>query len=199
VELAVKVLDGPMPENFWVFGGALTDIEYTIRVTDTQTGKTSVYHNAEGRMSSFADTSAFPTQGAPAAREIEAQAGASRSGTAYLGATAACTAGPPTLCLNGGRVQVRVGWQTRGGREGVGQAVPLTTDTGYYWFFSDANAELVIKVLDGRPVNGHFWVFYGALSDVEYTITVTDTQTGLFRTYANPQGSIASVGDTNAF
>ena len=57
-------------------------------------------------------------------------------------------------------------------------AVPITADTGYFWFFDDANVELVVKVLDGRSVNGHFWVFFGALSDVGYSITVTDTATG---------------------
>jgi len=77
--------------------------------------------------------------------------------------------------------------------------VPLTGDTGYFWFFDDANVELVLKVLDGRGVNHHFWVFYGALSNVEYEITVTDTSTGEVRTYSNPAGEFGSVGDTEAF
>lgn len=50
-----------------------------------------------------------------------------------------------------------------------------------------------------RAVNSHFWVFYGALSDVEYTITVTDMLTGAMKTYFNPQGRLASVADTSAF
>ncbi len=82
---------------------------------------------------------------------------------------------------------------------GVGRAVALTPDTGYFWFFSSNNVELVIKVVDGRAFNGFFWVFYGALSDVEYTITVTDTDTGAVKTYTNPQGRLASVADVAAF
>lgn len=39
----------------------------------------------------------------------------------------------------------------------------------------------------------------GALSDVEYTITVTDTATGKVKTYKNPKGRLASFGDTAAF
>jgi hypothetical protein len=39
--------------------------------------------------------------------------------------------------------------------------VPLGADTGYFWFFEDTNVELVVKVLDGRAINGHTWVFYG--------------------------------------
>ena len=85
------------------------------------------------------------------------------------------------------------------GTSGPGQTVLLTSDTGAFWFFSSANIELVVKVVDGRLVNGKFWVFYGALSDVEYTVTVTDTLTGAVKTYPNPQGRIASMADVNAF
>jgi len=85
------------------------------------------------------------------------------------------------------------------GQSDVGTAVAVTTDTGYFWFFNSSNVELVVKVLDGRAVNGKFWVFYGALSNVEYTITVTDTQSGAVKTYRNPDGTLASVADTNAF
>jgi hypothetical protein len=31
--------------------------------------------------------------------------------------------------------------------------------------------EVLVKVLDGRAVNGKFWVFYGALSNVRYSVT----------------------------
>ena len=42
-------------------------------------------------------------------------------------------------------------------------------------------------------------MFYGALSNVEYTITVTDTATGAKNVYKNPSGRFASVADTGAF
>ncbi len=53
--------------------------------------------------------------------------------------------------------------------------------------------------MDGRAFNNKFWVFYGALSNVEYTITVTDTTTGVVKTYFNRSGDLASVADVNAF
>jgi len=53
--------------------------------------------------------------------------------------------------------------------------------------------------VDGRAFNNHYWVFYGALSDVAYTITVTDTQTGAVKTYENPSGHLASNADITAF
>ncbi|HKH49025.1 MAG TPA: hypothetical protein VKM72_30540 [Thermoanaerobaculia bacterium] len=104
------------------------------------------------------------------------------------------------LCLNGGRFRAEVVWHVSpSGPEGEGQPISLTADTGAFWFFSPANLELVVKVLDGTPVNAHFWVFYGSLTDVEFDLTVTDTLTGQERTYHNPAGTMASKADTQAF
>ena len=113
--------------------------------------------------------------------------------------TAACTPSAGKLCLNNNRFELSVAWRTNDGNTGNGTAVSMTNDTGYFWFFGSSNVELVIKVLDGRPVNGKFWVFYGALSNVGYTLTVKDTQTGAVKTYVNPINTLASVADTSAF
>ena len=111
-----------------------------------------------------------------------------------------CEAGGATLCLNQARFQVRVDWAVPDqGKSGRGNAVAVTPDTGYFWFFSDTNVELMVKVLDGRGVNGKFWVLYGALSNVQYTITVTDTQTQTVKKYENASGALASAADTLAF
>lgn len=112
---------------------------------------------------------------------------------------ATCTSSTTALCLSGGRFKVEVAWRDFSGNAGVGQAVPLTGDTGYFWFFGLENVELVLKVLDGTSINQHWWVFYGALSTVDYTITVTDTVTGMQKTYHNPSGNLGSVADTSAF
>ena len=56
----------------------------------------------------------------------------------------------------------------------------------------------MIKALDARGVNGCFWVFFGALSNVEYTITVTDVETGAVKRNVNPLGTFGSLGDTEA-
>jgi hypothetical protein len=109
-----------------------------------------------------------------------------------------CQATATSLCLNQGRFRASVQYRTGQGVTGNGQAVALTGDTGTFTFFDAANVEIVLKVLDGRALNNHFWVFYGALSDVEYTVTVEDTQTGKRKTYFNPRGNLASVGDSAA-
>ncbi|HEX7180570.1 MAG TPA: hypothetical protein VF756_01915 [Thermoanaerobaculia bacterium] len=89
-------------------------------------------------------------------------------------------------------------WRDFQGNTGIGHAHPLTDDAGALWFFDSDNLELAVKVLDGRANNGHFWVFYGSLTNVEFTLTVTDTVTGHQKTYTNPLRRFASVGDTRA-
>ena len=74
-----------------------------------------------------------------------------------------------------------------------------TDDSGFFWFFDPAVVELVVKVVNGHGINGKYWVFFGSLSDVEYTVTVTDTVTGQTKRYHNPLHVFASTGDINAF
>jgi hypothetical protein len=208
VELLVKVLDGrAVNGNFWVFYGSLSDVAYTLTVTDTLTGATKTYTNPAGQLASRADTSAFsgtpPPEAAPAsatfATTFETVAPAVPSLPGPCEDPRLVNVHRPGLCL-GGHFEVEVSWRNPGsGATGAGEGVLLTDDSGYLWFFGDNNAELVVKVLDGRAVNGHFWVFSGALSNVDYTIVVRDTTTGAERTYHNPAGQLASRADTEAF
>lgn len=110
-----------------------------------------------------------------------------------------CFAGPTTLCLNDGRFLVRLGWQSPFG-DGLGHAIRETDDSGTFWFFRPSNLELLVKVLDGCGVNGHYWVFFSATTDVAFALTVTDTRTGESRTYENELGMDAEPKlDTAAF
>jgi ELWxxDGT repeat protein len=207
VEVIVKVLDGrPLDGDFWVFYGALSDVRYALTVTDTVTGLSRRYENYAGVLASVADTHAFGPTGAaaersPAGARPAATARARPAATARGRAAAAgsCGADALHLCLDAGRFAVEASWTDFSGHSGKGQAVTLTGDTGYFWFFDSANVEVVLKVLDGRAVNGKFWVFYGALSNVGYTLKVTDTTTGAVKVYTNPSGTLASVADTAAF
>ena len=111
-----------------------------------------------------------------------------------------CVPSETVLCLNDDRFRVAVTWRDFAGGTGSGQSVPLRDDTGAFWFFNPANLELTIKVLDGCPVNDRFWVFVASGSTVEYEVEVTDTLTGLSRTYGNPLGEVPLlVPDTAAF
>ena len=63
LELLVKVLDGcALNANHWVFAGGLTDVQVTLRVTDSQSGNVEVYTNPGGvPYPPLQDTGAFPT------------------------------------------------------------------------------------------------------------------------------------------
>jgi hypothetical protein len=112
-----------------------------------------------------------------------------------------CAPSATALCLNNGRFHVTAEWETRDGQTGNGNAVALTADTGYFWFFNQSNVELVTKVLNacGGTFN-RYWVFAAGLTDVEVTLTVTDTMSGAVKTYFNPQRNpFQPVQDINAF
>ena len=111
-----------------------------------------------------------------------------------------CVGDSTTLCLNNGRFRVRAEWRTRDGSNGQGRGVALTPDSGYFWFFDAANVEVVVKVLNGCGLNSRYWTFASGLTDVNVTLTVTDTQTGVIKTYTNPQGTpFQPIQDTAAF
>ena len=114
-----------------------------------------------------------------------------------------CRGGDGFLCLREGRFEARVHWTNPDVPDdfGSGVAIPveISDESGLFWFFDPENVELVIKVLDGRRLNGRYWVFYGALSDVEYWITVRDTVSGLNRTYHNPPKLLGGQRDLEAF
>ncbi|MES1243344.1 MAG: matrixin family metalloprotease [Acidobacteriota bacterium] len=198
VELTVKALDGrAVNGKLWVFAGSLTDLEYWLEVTDSVTGTVRLYHNKQGDTRGFADTG-FPATGASDAREVAAlspkQAPVTQTATAAAGA---CVADARTLCLLD-RYEVEVTWKTTDGQTGAGTAIPDSANSGFFWFFGPQNLELVVKLLDGTSINGKLWVFYGSLSDVEYTVKVTDTQTGRVKTWRNQQGSLSGAADTSA-
>ncbi|HEX3528389.1 MAG TPA: hypothetical protein VH988_15100 [Thermoanaerobaculia bacterium] len=189
-ELLVKVLDGrPVNGHWWVFFGALTDLEYDLTVIDTESGVQKVYHNPPYTLASGADIFAFidpPPPGAP------------EEGVIVLGAPRSQAACPAGACL--GAFQVSVDWvDPATGQTHQAAGVPLSDNSAYFWFFDPSNIELIVKVLDGHAVNGHWWVFYGALSNVEYTIHVDWPDRGLSRTYHNPAGHMGSRADTQAF
>jgi plastocyanin len=113
-----------------------------------------------------------------------------------------CIEDAETLCLTGGRFRVTVDFRPPG--EAVprpAQRIELTDDSGLFWFFQETNVEMLIKTLDAcvDPFN-RFWVFFAATTNVEFTVTVTDTERNQTRRYSNQQGQAAlPVQDTNAF
>jgi hypothetical protein len=120
-----------------------------------------------------------------------------------------CVPAPQTLCLDDlpgdRRFEVTAAYETvqDGGRSGFGGAVPLeilgVRRGGLLWFFNLANPEMLVKVLNGCAINGHYWVFHSAGTNVGFDLTVRDTQRDEAVLYSNPDLNPAPpVQDINA-
>ncbi|HVR07619.1 MAG TPA: beta-propeller fold lactonase family protein [Thermoanaerobaculia bacterium] len=223
VEVVVKLVNGcGLGNHFWVFAGGLTNVHVILRVTDSLTGAVRYYEVPYGPpFTPIQDTNAFGTCAAKAAADAdEAASEALRQSAiadvdAHLAALAAanlearqepatgqqpCTQNPTTMCLNNSRFQVQATFNAGASGSGSAQAVRLTSDTGYLWFFSSSNVEAIVKVLNGCGLNGSYWVFAGGLTNVAVTLTVTDTQSGQSRQYTNPANTtFQPIQDTSAF
>ncbi|HVS12696.1 MAG TPA: M64 family metallopeptidase [Thermoanaerobaculia bacterium] len=112
-----------------------------------------------------------------------------------------CVADATTLCLEGGRFEVKVEWKDFAGSPGQGAVVPVgSDDSGLFSFLEPDNWEMLVKVLDACDLNQRYWVFLAATTNLEYAAAVTDTDTGATRTYLNQAGDRApAVTDTDAF
>ncbi len=113
-----------------------------------------------------------------------------------------CAPGGGHLCLGGAagdrfRVDAAFLYPYAGDRPGRGKAAPLTADTGAFWYFAPGNLELLVKVLDGRPVNGHAWVLWASATDVAFELE--DAATGVVRRYVNAPYHMGGGADTTAF
>jgi hypothetical protein len=114
-------------------------------------------------------------------------------------AAEACVPDDDTLCIDNQpgdhrfKVEIQYATSRGGGLSGNAHSVPLTDKGirrgGLFWYFGADNPELLLKVLDGCPINGHFWIYYSAGTDVGTTVRVTDTVTGRQFVRAHPDGT----------
>lgn len=126
------------------------------------------------------------------------------AGAATSATPVPCVESGTTLCLDNGRFQVEVEWRAPGAQAAPATAIGLdfAPESGLFYFSSPGNIEMLVKVLNACiPALGNkYWVFYAATTNVEFTMTVIDTQTGAVKVYHNPENTPAlPVQDTNAF
>ncbi len=96
------------------------------------------------------------------------------------------------------RFQVRVNWSIpRDGSSGSGHPLRLARDSGAFWFFSPDNLELTVKVLDGRAINGHWWVFIASMTDVQFEVEISQAG-GPVHTYVQTAGANRNFIDIHA-
>jgi hypothetical protein len=175
--------------RLWNVARTQDEIRSTINTTITspQPGLVAVYH----------------LDGSPV-DSIAGHNGTNGGSAAYLAPPVALTCGSTTssqLCLTPNRFAATAKWLLPDGTRGVGTVVPGSNSTsGLFWFFGSDNWELLVKVIDGCPVNNNKWVFAAATTNVHYQLAVTDVKSGQTKRYFNYFGQSApAVTDTNAF
>ncbi|HEV7920802.1 MAG TPA: trypsin-like peptidase domain-containing protein, partial [Thermoanaerobaculia bacterium] len=110
----------------------------------------------------------------------------------------ACVESATQVCLLGNRFGVRVAFND--GAAKTATAIKYTSDSGLFWFFDKANIEVLVKTIDACSFNQRFWVYSGGTTDLDVTITVTDSKTGQVKTYNNPRGTaFRTITDGGAF
>jgi hypothetical protein len=191
VELLVKIL-GFADGTYKVFYGELTDLHFTLAVTDMLDGeqRTKVYANTTGDCGGV-DDDFLGASGGAAPVTASAPAAASPAGRGQ------CRASSDTLCLMKRRFALTLNWTNQfTGKSGKGVASPMTDLTGGFYFTDRGNPEVVAKIVD---LGDRIAVFYAALSNLEYDLTVRDTQTGQVKSYHNPAGRYCGGRDGEAF
>jgi hypothetical protein len=134
----------------------------------------------------------------PGAAAAESPAAAEIAGPAVAASHPAAEIAGPEVAVSDAAAEI------------TGSAVAVSDAAGYFWFFDSADLELTVKILDGRPVDSHFWVFIASMTDQPYTVTVTDTAGGCApapaapspcptRRYVNPAHRNQNFIDVGAF
>ncbi len=125
--------------------------------------------------------------------------GSSITGRCGIPAAEVPLAGETVLWFHGCRFYARL--EIDDPRTTVADAVgsSLTDETGTFWFFNDSNLELLVKVLDGTVLNGHYWVFIADTTDINYRLEIRDLFTGNVWTHLNNGGAVPVRRDTTAF
>ncbi len=184
IELLVKVLDfgGGV---FKVFYGELTNLEFSIAVSDMSDPLqfTKAYTNTDGDCGAIDPD--FLAGNRAEARPLAAAA------------SGGCKPDKNTICLLGRRFTLTMDWHNQfNDTSGAGGAVPISDLTGAFYFNDKTDLELVAKVID---FGDRIAVFYGALSNLEYDLTVTDTASGVQKVYHNAPGNYCGGLDNTAF
>jgi hypothetical protein len=212
IEVVVRIQDTrPFGlSRFDVYYGGMTDVEYTVTVQDMQTGTTRQYRNPPGKVGADVDRSSFPANGAQTAMYALVNS-ASAARTPIVAASIApraCVPGANAVCLLSDRFEVRIDFLNQfanppapGSLLGA-KLLPgvQNPDTATFGFSSALAIESVVRIQDTRPFGlNRFDIYVGGMSDVEYTVTVTDTQSGRVRQYRNPPGAVGGIVDRASF
>ena len=110
-----------------------------------------------------------------------------------------CNNSNTQACLLGNRFKVDVDWRTNN-QSGAGMVVSTSKTDAFFYFFNPNSTDLLVQLLNRCSNNDHYWVLAAAQTNVEFDLTVTDTFSGVSRSYGSPLGGMVPViTDTSAF
>jgi PKD repeat protein len=128
---------------------------------------------------------AWRTEGAYVVRLTASNASGSSSVTMPLTVTAAgvlrlIAAHPFDLTLSAR--------DPRTGNTGTGVVLGQNDVYGYFSLptlsGNAGNPEVIVKMVDASGIGQNYWVFYGTMTDLEFTLSVRETSTGIVKTYS---------------
>jgi len=159
-----------------------------VSFADTSTGSPSswTWDFGDGTGSTDRNPShAWRTEGTYVVRLTVSNASGSASATAPITVTAAgvlrlIAAHPFDLTLSAR--------DPRTGNSGTGVVLGQNDVYGYFALptlsGNAGNPELIVKMVDASGIGQNYWVFYGTMTDLEFTLSVREASTGIVKTYS---------------
>ena len=185
-DLLVRVVDSPRQGGRpTIEAGSAAGVGFELRVLDTVSGAEWIDTHPRGS-----------TAGPLVAAVLEAGGGDDLGADLAKGA-GACLASATDLCFLDGRFRVTARFED-GGRRHVAPATAAGGQTGLFSAPVSGDAEVAVRVVDGRAVNGYIWLLYSALSTAELEIEIVDLASGNSRRFVKAAGQSASAADIEA-
>jgi hypothetical protein len=201
VELMVRLSDArPFENKVHLYLGGLSDVEFSVKVTDTLTGIFKEYRKPPNQLVGTIDRTSFP-----GGTSLQDGVDALKNASASLQVTP--LAEVSTIRLLNNRFEVRMRYKNQfTNPAGLGFmntrsiASSPTTETAVFFFDENVGSvEWMVRFSDARPFANRIDFFHGGLSDVEFTIEVLDTVTGARREYQKGPFSLAGQVDRDSF
>lgn len=201
IELLVRVSDArPFDDNIHIFLGGLSDVEFSVVVTDSLTGIIHEYQKPANQLVGVIDRTTFP-----ASKSLQDGIEALMAQAATRNVTP--TAEVSTIRLLNDRFEVRMRYRNQFSNpagEGYMNARSIasspTTETAVFFFDENVgSAEWIVRFSDARPFENRIDLFHGGLSDVEFTIEVLDTKTGARKEYRKGPFSLVGQVDRESY
>jgi PKD repeat protein len=174
-----------------------------VQFTDTSSGGPTSWAWDFGDGSTAADqnaTHSYATPGAYTVRLTASNASGSASSTLDVMVT-----DPTVLRLNAAHTfdLTLTATDPRTGNVGSGQVIGQNDVYGYFSIPSVSgnagNPEVIVKMVDATGIGQNYWVFYGCMTDLEYTLSVTENATGIVKKYSKDAAKPCGQFDTSGF